>query len=97
MYIFYNENEVRQRGGFMMPYHKQDANKKFMDHYSNYIILNEILKKPKDFGEKVQAVKELNICEKKMEYWKKHANFDQNLANKQVEDLKSLWSNRKSG
>lgn len=96
MYIFYNDLEVKRKG-FVVPYHKLDANKKYMDHYSNYIILQEILKKPRDFNEKMQATKELGICERKLDYWRKHANYEESVVRKEVEELKSLWSKKRSG
>lgn len=70
-----------------------DATKKYLEHYSNSLILSLYLKDGTRI-EKQQASTELAICERKMKYWERHENFDKFRMIKGCDDLKKQWGNR---
>lgn len=65
---------------------KCDATKCYLEHYANSVVLTHFL----NFGtlaEKHQAQKELEICERKMKYWKRQPHFNMDLAVTGIERL----------
>lgn len=87
MILCYQDNEVR-RGSGAFRAEDYDANHMICKHLENYFFLKFILAKSDDFVEKHRASKELDICERKMNYWKRQANFCQ----KQYEKDIQIWS-----
>ena len=71
---------------------KMDATKKFLEHFSNSLILKAIQQKSKDLGEKHQATKELNICDRKMEFWRRHPRFNMATATNAANTLRAQWA-----
>ena len=69
-----------------------DATRIWLGHFSNSLILSAIQQKPRDFSERHQATKELTICERKMTFWRRHPNFDQQKASSEAQKLKNMWS-----
>ncbi|MTH61137.1 hypothetical protein [Paracoccus litorisediminis] len=66
---------------------KCDAVKSYMTHYQNLLTLTFFA----DNGtipEKVQAKQELEICRRKMAYWRRQPHFCQDAANRQIQSLK---------
>lgn len=55
---------------FINPY-KMDPVKQFAKHYENYKYLKFIFDNTKDGNERRQSNKELQIAQKKMDYWMK--------------------------
>jgi hypothetical protein len=72
-FIYLDEREVFS--GRPVPYARQDAVKHWSRHYANYKFLSFIETRSDDFAERAQARKEIAICQKKMEHWRKHANW----------------------
>lgn len=89
----YSDSAPVQTGN-IVPYHRQNANAGYLRHYSNYLYLDFILKNSKDMGEKHQVAKELTICERKLKYWRQHANFVQAAVLPEVEKLKKQWTKK---
>ena len=87
MILCYQDNEVRRSS---KPFFAQDydANHMISKHLENYFFLKFILAKSDDIVEKHRASKELDICERKMNYWKRQANFCQ----KQYEKDIQIWN-----
>lgn len=56
-----------------------DATKCFTEHYMNSLVLTFMANNGTIF-EKNQAIKELEICERKMKYWKKQPHFNEKEA-----------------
>lgn len=75
----------------MAPYHEQDATRFALSHYDNLLILMAIIEAPKSFAEKAQAEKELKICERKIEHWRRHPNFDQQKFSNEAARKKEIW------
>ena len=88
MFIAYNEND--KYNGPPISYYKINANKSYLKHYENSLLLQFMLNNG-DMNERRQASKELAICERKMSRMEKHANFDWNVVLPEVEKLKKLW------
>lgn len=88
--IFYSEST--QPIDFRVDITKINATKKSLEHYSNYIILTKMLSCGKYVAETVQINKELTICERKINYWKRQYNFSQNDFERGCLELKQLWS-----
>ena len=75
----------------MRPYHEQDATGYALRHFDNLIFLQRITEEPKSFIEKMQAEKEIIICERKIEHWKRHANFNNDEFIRGCVEKKKLW------
>ncbi len=92
MSIIYSDTE--KHGKFVGDYYSMPANSCWLKHYGNYLILSAILKDPNDAVEKRQAQKELATCERKLDYWKKHPNFNTVAAANDAQAMKKLWKDR---
>ena len=91
MAIFYSD--AKGEGGQpSVPYHRWNAVKGYLNHYSNYLMLSFIAQSTRDRAEKHQAVKELAICERKMRFWTTHPNYDQSEVTKGCAALKRDWA-----
>ena len=53
-----------------------DANKCARTHLQNYFYLKFLLLKSDNANEKIQASKELKICERKLAFWQRQATFN---------------------
>lgn len=89
MAIFYSDGP--REAGFPVDYHRMNACKHFVNHYSNWLQLDWIARKTKNFYEKSQAVKEMAIAERKMNYWKRHPNYEMETVLREVQKLKRQW------
>jgi hypothetical protein len=89
MSIIYSENQTYVGPKFDLTL--CDATAKCLEHYSNALFLIAVQQKPKDFAERHQATKELTICERKMTWWKRMPNFDQQRFVNEVAKMKAMW------
>ena len=71
MSIVYETEQIRT-GGFFNPT-KMNPVKQWAKHYDNYLYLKFIHDNTKDWKEKRQANKEIQIAQTKMDYWYKLA------------------------
>jgi hypothetical protein len=90
MGILYEDNPPPFTGR-PIPYLKQNATKHYLRHYSNMLILQAMEKAPKDANEHRRVNKEIQICQKKLDYWQKHANFNHQEATEGCLELKRQW------
>lgn len=91
-FIVYDDNPTR-RAGAKFDFENADATKFYLEHYYNYLYLKFIANnKLATFTEKQQASKELVICERKLEYWRRHKNFKVSTANEGITKLQREWS-----
>mgnify|MGYP006271413301 CR=1 FL=1 len=88
--LIYDENPVGQKFRSLVPYHEQNAMNPWRRHYSNSLMLKFFLMNGST-REKIQAQKELTICERKMKHWESHVNFDKKKSVEIAEDLKKNW------
>jgi hypothetical protein len=68
-----------------------DANSQYAKHLENYFYLRFILMNSDDFKEKAQANKELSICQRKLDFWRRHGNFCDAVAQRDTEETKKKW------
>ena len=88
MFIY---SDTAPKSGAMTPYHKQNADRGYLTHYANYLYLSFILNQSDSLAEKHQAQKELTICERKLNWWAKHANFNSDYVIAEVGKMKREW------
>jgi hypothetical protein len=89
--FFYSDTAPK---GNPVPYNRLNAITGYMKHFDNYLFLKFIQENTKDFKEKAQATKELTICERKMEWWKKHPTYDQQRITSLCAAAKSKWEKK---
>lgn len=73
------------------PYHEQKATEHYIKHYGNLLFLTAVCNSPKSPQERIQAQKEIVICERKLQHWQRHPNYDQARALAEVTKLKQGW------
>lgn len=92
--IIYEEFPIRTVG-VEFNFEDADATKFYMEHYKNRLLLQFIANNTlATFDEKAQARKELVICDRKLEYWRKHPNFSQQVANDHCSKALRDWSQK---
>lgn len=72
--------------------HSMDPNIQFEKHLENWFFLKFIIMNSKDWQEKAQATKELVICDRKLEYWKRNRAFDKKRQMDDTIKLKQKWN-----
>ena len=87
--IIYNESVYT---GPKLRLDKMDATAKALGHHSNYLFLTAVQLAPKDLAEKLQATKELAICERKIAFWKRMHSFDQRRFENEALRMKAEWT-----
>ena len=90
MAFIYSDNEPPSKN--VVPYDKQNATKSYLRHYDNYLFLQFLLMRSDRMSEKVQASKELGICERKMKHWTHHPNYDHATVLAEVNKKKREWN-----
>ena len=80
------------RGGFPIDYDKINATAGYLRHYENWLTLDFIAKATNRVQEKMQALNEMKIAERKMNWHKRHPNYDQEAVTRGVEEFKRGWS-----
>jgi hypothetical protein len=90
MTIIYSDTDPREtfRGIDMS---KINPNNLYKKHLTNWFYLKFLLAKGTTW-EKLQATKELLICERKMAFWYKHPSFSVAQAGNDVSALKKQWT-----
>ena len=61
---------------------------------SNTLIFSLVAANSKDGCEIYQSNKELQICQRKLDYWKKHPDFDINICHYHNNELIKKWSKK---
>ena len=83
MTIFYSDTAYRgPNRAIHKKYEEQPATLYYLKHYHNVCVLRHISKKTADMIERFKIEKEISIGERKMSFWQKHQNYDQNVVNK---------------
>jgi hypothetical protein len=88
--LVYDEQTVKRPYKPVVPYEDQDAVHYWGKHFANSLLLKFFLSSGTT-AEKIQAQKELEMCERKMKFWEHHINFDKGVALKVAERLKKDW------
>jgi len=80
MFCYSTTNDAMTRiTAFAKPFDASrcDANKCARTHLHNYFYLKFLLLNSDDAREKIQANKELVVCERKLQFWQRQATFNQ--------------------
>ena len=75
MFLCYQDNETRSNTPFNP--HRYNPNNVICNHLENYFFLKFIIQNSQDMLERHRASKELDICERKIAYWKKMPTFNE--------------------
>jgi hypothetical protein len=92
MGLVYNESEAR--GAFsgkpISQWSQTAVLNAWARHVENHAFLRFMSKKG-TFEERMQANKELQICERKIEFWERHSEFDKRQAELILSKVKKNW------
>lgn len=86
-YYIYNETEPKRPFSDRMDF---DPNVMYLRHYANYLELAFICRSTSG-SNRFQAERELGICEKKLEYWKKMSGWAMSECSLEIQRLKRMW------
>ena len=89
--FFYDDEKKKAYTGPIIPYHELPATTYWVTHFSNSLYLIFYEQNDPDIRNRRQAAKELEICEKKMAYWKRHPNWNSDEAATKAIELKKMW------
>lgn len=89
MSLIYNENEPKSSGRFDI--NKFNPNKMWLTHYKNSLFLTFMMING-DFTERVQATREMIICDRKMAFWKRDSRFDHKQMITDATKAKKEWT-----
>lgn len=96
MSFFFYSDKPEPRAGNIDVW-KMNGTRAFLRHYDQYLFLNFVATNPlASEAEKRQARKELALCEKKLSFWKRHPNYDPELALRGIQELKRNWQTGKA-
>jgi hypothetical protein len=73
--LIYSDGKEPFRGK-TTPYNEQDAVAYWARHYENYLYLDFIKLSTEYREERRQAEHEIRICQRKMDHWQRHANWN---------------------
>ena len=90
MFICYSDD--KSAGKSPVPYEVWKATDNYLQHYNNMMLLDFLATNSKDGVERAQARKELELAQKKMEFWKHHPNYDQERVTAGVLKIKRQWN-----
>lgn len=82
----------KQKEDFTFNPLKCDATKCFLDHYSNLLFLT-FMNNNGTITEKKQAQIEIEICHRKMNYWKRQPHFEKSKADDAILQLNKQYQN----
>jgi hypothetical protein len=94
-HFVYEDNEVRRTNTNPIPYMSQPAVKYWATHFGNSMYLTFLVKNEPGFVERNRAQHELNICERKMQYWQNHPNWEPVEAGREADKIRKMWVDKK--
>lgn len=72
---FYSENEIRSSRPFVVD--NFDATQMYATHFYNACVLKFLVQHETIHANKMQAIRELEIAERKMKFWRQQYNYNQ--------------------
>lgn len=90
MGIIYQTEQIYS--GPFINVHNMDPVKQWAKHYGNYLYLKFLFDNTKDWKEKRDANKEMQIAQKKMDYWYKMAKTIPTELAKAKKELDQQWN-----
>lgn len=91
-YILYDTDSGGSFSGPPRRLDDADATKRWLDHFSNSLILTRIGQVSTDAREKIQAGRELVVCQRKMAFWARHPNYLPHTAQTEAQKLRRAWA-----
>ena len=79
-YIFYNPTPEQTYFAKPIDYKNLNPNKPWGTHTYNLFVLKHIETTTTDVREKIQAAKEIDVCQKKIVWWERHPSFNEKRA-----------------
>lgn len=73
---------------------RMDPNAAYLRHYDNLLFL-DFMAENGSREERWQAEREMEICRRKMNFWKHHRNFDAQMVLKEREKRNQQWKREK--
>lgn len=95
MSFFYSDNSAQFTGN--VPLSRLNKNAQWRKHLDNLMFLEFVSKNTKDFREKMQAEKEIPIARRKMAFWAKFHDFDDEQAKRDTAEVRKMWSEKTRG
>lgn len=92
MFLVYSDTKEPFTG--QLNWNDLDPNAIWKKHLENHFYLNFILHKSHMALEKIQAGKEIDIAERKMKFWSKHPFFEKSRSERDMSELKRIWSEK---
>lgn len=93
MFFIYEETHIHPtRSGVGMDFSKEDPHIYIERHLKNQFYLQFILHKSDRVNEKMQATKELEICERKLKFWRQQRSYDSAIEARLVAQLRKTWN-----
>lgn len=91
-FFIYSDTEPREQHGFRGG-SKVNPHNAYNKHLYNWFYLTFLCRNTTDLAERFQLTKEIVICNRKLDYWYKKAEFDPNnpIVTEQLRILKSQW------
>jgi len=90
-FIVYDESA--HSGPSKVPYDRLWASKHWLTHYGNLRYLEFIAAHPDaTFTEKAQARREIVLAQRKMDYWKRHPNWNQEEVANGKASVDRMWN-----
>lgn len=86
--LIYDTSSVKEQ--FQFDLSKANATKCYLTHYANSLYLTFMLQNGTQ-AERRDALKELDICDRKLKFWERHHNYDHDLALQGMEEEKKKW------
>lgn len=100
MAYIYEDNEGSGKGhvfrGRPVPYEDQDAVGHWARHFANSLMLDFLHAGETDGRERAGLRREMQICERKMEHWRKHRNWNSQAAAQAAEAERAKWNGRRT-
>lgn len=87
--MFYSDNAGPS--DFQGDVWRLNGTKGYLRHYSNYLTLSFLAKATKDRRERQTLEKELLICQRKLDWWRRHPNYVDADVQRGIEALKKDW------
>lgn len=79
-------------GGLGAAVWRMNASTVYLKHFENLMFLEFVSRNPvTTFSEKRQAEKEIEICRKKLVWWKRHPLFDEKIVESGTTKIKKDW------
>jgi hypothetical protein len=94
MAYFYDENPTRS-DGTAIDFDRVDAVKAWSKHYANMLMLDFLHANERDGRAAADLRREMQVCQRKMDWWKKKDNWDAERAVVTAEAIKKDWEKKR--